>query len=1101
MDQVVGGVLFVLTFGFFVWLAYRALRNAAERLRRRPGPGHPAPSRVPRDAAHEQEARRVREQARRLRVELGEYPSREDLEGNPAFAEAVTELRRQNLGVDALVRLARDGDRWVSRIALGALADRSDLPAYWPELAVRRLRQAPYDQAWLFLRTLERVPQPVVGPVLRQLEHVVDRDAAELIASRVADGREQVDEETFEEHLSLRDSELVAAMLDDAEDVVPFLREPFDSWRAGTVDVDFLNTFARVWARPFDAPPALLTPGRGELVDLIHQAVTANPPQPLLLVGEHGVGKTALIRAALERLPAEWLVFEATASSVNAGAIYVGELEGRVEQVVQNLRGRRIVWVLPALEETLYAGRHSQSPTGLLDHLLPHLEAGELRIVAETSPAAFETIVAQRPQAASVFEPVRVRPPGERESIAVAHHALAARADGVAASDQVLSESYELAQQFLPAAAPPGNLVNLLASTAEAVVERGGSEIDTADVLSTLAVVSGLPLTLLDPTSPLDLGAARSFFESRVLGQTEAVECLVERIAMIKAGLTDPTRPLGVFLFVGPTGTGKTEIAKTLAELLFGSPNRIIRLDMSEYQTPDSLERLLSDTSLEPQGAPLVASVRKDPFSVVLLDEFEKAAEPIWDVFLQVFDDGRLTDRHGRAVDFRRCVIILTANIGSSIASRPGLGFGRATEPFRPQSVERAVRSAFRAEFLNRIDRVVVFRPFERPQMRALLEKELAEAARRRGLRRRPWAVEYDESAIDYLIERGFSAELGARPLKRAVERYLLTPLAKAIVEQAVPEGEQFMFVTAPAGKIEVRFVDPEAEPDEAPDAVVPSREPDLRSLTLGQRPDVQAASFLIEELHRIEAAAGGEAVEGRKEAALKAVSEPGFWDAEGRFAVLADVEYLDRFSAALRTARKLGERLGARRGRNGRGASELVGFLASRLYVLDRALEGLDTGAPADVFLRIRPIANDAAEFVSTLAEMYVAWAERRGMRLEELATGEPDARVFAVSGLGAGAILAAEAGVHVLERGGDEGRASQRTAVAIEVAPWAPGPDAGLEGARERAVQAFAGGALPTQVVRRYRAAPSPLVRDAVRGYRTGRLDRVLAGDFDLF
>ncbi len=251
---------------------------------------------------------------------------------------------------------------------------------------------------------------------------------------------------------------------------------------------------------------------------------------------------------------------------------------------------------------------------------------------------------------------------------------------------------------------------------------------------------------------------------------------------------------------------------------------------------------------------------RKDPFSVVLLDEFEKAAAPIWDLFLQVFDDGRLTDQQGRTADFRRCIVILTSNIGSALAHRPGLGFKAEHGRFRSELIEDELKRTFRPEFLNRIDRVVVFRPFERAQMRALLEKELADALRRRGLRTRPWAVELDESAVEFLIESGFTPDLGARPLKRALDRHLLTPIARAIVEHAVPEGDQFLLVGTGSGGLDVKFVDPDAtaERERDSDAELPTAM-DLRALALNARFDERAVRFLLDEVQRIRATVDGE--------------------------------------------------------------------------------------------------------------------------------------------------------------------------------------------------------------------------------------------------
>ena len=233
-------------------------------------------------------------------------------------------------------------------------------------------------------------------------------------------------------------------------------------------------------------------------------------------------------------------------------------------------------------------------------------------------------------------------------------------------------------------------------------------------MLSTLSDATGLPLHVLDPRASLSLERVRAFFEARVLGQPEAVD-VPRRPDRARQGGADRSDPAARRLPLRrPDRHGKTEIAKAFSEFVFGSADRLVRLDMSEYQTPESLDRLLGDAAVEKQAAPLIAQVRKQPFSVLLLDEFEKAHPQIWDIFLQVFDDGRLTDRSGRTVDLRHCVIILTSNLGSAIPTGPGIGFVGRTGSFDASGVLKSVEQSFRPEFLNRLDRVVVFRPLGR---------------------------------------------------------------------------------------------------------------------------------------------------------------------------------------------------------------------------------------------------------------------------------------------------------------------------------------------------------------------------------------------------
>jgi ATP-dependent Clp protease ATP-binding subunit ClpC len=1033
-----------------------------------------------------------------------QWPEPETLAEDETFLEAGNRLADQSVPFDVLERLGRSSPV-LAAMSHRAVSLRDDIPASWVDWAYGRMKQAYGGELRFLLQAVERHGEP---PFLARVLARSDDDwstgwllqvITAFVERRVRAGEEPTAEE-FDEFVARADIATVGATIEALRGTLPAESvKAFSDWKAAFEQREFFATFARVWEPPPDRAGALLSvAGRGAVVDALRAVIGAESPRSVLLVGEHGVGKSALLREALRPFHDEgWLVVEAGAPEVSAGQTFVGQLEGRVQEIAEHAAtGRRVVWVLPEFEATLWAGQHSRSPRGLLDALLPYISAGRLVVVGEVVPGAYELVLRWRPRVASFFEVLRLTELTRDETIEVARDW--ATAAGAEIDDATLLDAQDLAEQYLASVASPTGLLRLLKATLANTAAESGGRIRTDQVLATLSEASGLPLHVLDPQAPLDLDEVRGFFASRVLGQAEAVDCIVDRIALIKANLTDPTRPLGVFLFVGPTGTGKTEIAKTLAEFLFGSPDRLVRLDMSEFQTSESLERLLADASTNDEAAPLIAAVRAKPFSVVLLDEFEKAHRNIWSLFLQVFDDGRLTDRRGKTADFRQCVVIATSNLGAAVESGRPLGFASDGGPrFHPAAVERALVRIFRPEFLNRIDRIVVFRPFEREQVRALLERELALVLDRRGFRGRPWAIEWDESALELLAEKGFSSELGARPLKRAFERYLLAPLAQAIVSRSFPEGEQFLFITARDDRIEVAFVDPDLPERAVVDTPQAATSIRLERLVLDPTGGPDERDFLSAETERLRAVIGGTHWSGRKELDLESMRGEAFWDSPERFAVLARIEYVDRVQTAFATAEKLADRL-ARIATNGRGsARELIELLAQRLYLLDRACADADAGDPADAFLEIRATGLDRAEgeFALQLRDMYEAWARRRGMRLREL--WSDGSHLFAVSGIGAYRILADETGIHVLETPHDHG-SFDRVAVRVTVAPRvSTGPDVDLLELARAALEVVPASGT---IVRRYREKPSPLVRDAVRDWRTGRLDRVLAGDFDV-
>ncbi len=1073
--------------------------------------------------------------ANELDVQSEHLAHPKDVLQSSAFKRGVDLLSSETYSTQDLLNYYTGSNIVIPWIALAALAERED-DSDILEPILKGINVGSWWTRYHALKALNaRYDSPIVAAVLVKLDDswlntVLLQYLKEFVSLRLAADEKSAFGDLLNEVKNMQVDTLQKILQELGDKLAGSLIAELREWQATAVDTDFLESFGRVWQPSADK--AVIS--HNQLlnhVSMLESTVLASPPRSIIVVGDSGVGKSAVLDVFAHRMHEQgWLIFEAGGVDIQSGQVYIGELEGRLKKLMDKITGsNKVIWVVPDFHALLWAGQHQFSQTGILDFVLPYIERGQIILIGETQPSGYESLLQARRKLTLLFETCRISPLSYEEALEVAK----AWAEQYSTDDgtelisrQTLDEAGQLTQQYLSEKALPGSLLQFLQLTHTRLTasdEVSGITISRDDLLVTLTQLTGLPASILDDREGLDLQTLRDFFDARVLGQNEAIDCLVERVAMIKAGLTDPTRPQGVFLFVGPTGTGKTEIAKTLAEFLFGSPNRMIRLDMSEFQELESLSRIIGEQkemSENTKNAALVNLIRNQPFSVVLLDEFEKAHPNIWDLFLQVFDDGRLTDRRGNTADFRHCIIILTSNLGANIPHGKNIGFTKSSG-FTSGSVERAVGQVFRREFLNRLDRIIVFRPLARSVMKSILHKELDQVLERRGLRTRDWAVEWDDSAIDFLLTKGFTPDLGARPLKRAIERYLLAPLSLTIVNHQFPEGEQFLFIGSDGHKIVVEFVDPDApdeeeETKEKPVGDVEGKDTDLRleSLILDAHGTAAEVTFLRGRYERIKEVVEAEEWQKKKEDALSQTSTPGFWDSPDRFAILGRAEYMDRIETGFSTGGSLLRRLaGSAPGERQYFSRDLLQRLAQQLYLVDAACSGFVEGRPRDAFLLIEGSRETSGDihvsnaFASRIGNMYRQWAALRKMRLEVLEETdmngkEPYRLLLSVIGFAAFTILEPEAGLHVLEiptKGRKDFR-RYKVRVRIAVQPEEPAGHE-REALRNQALRVFAElDGVTSTIVRRYREEPSPLIRDSVRKWRTGNWQRVLEGNFDL-
>ena len=530
--------------------------------------------------------------------------------------------------------------------------------------------------------------------------------------------------------------------------------------------------------------------GLGPVVAQLAELLGAAAPRSVLLVGASGVGKTAALRELARQRHAHNLgatPFWATSGArLVAGMGGFGMWQERCRLVVREAARRKGVVHLGSLVELMNVGKSEYNALGMAAFLRPSLARGDLLAVAECTPEQLPVIEREDPHLLSAFHQLTVPEPDAAQGRVVLRQDAETTPPpaGKPLADDTLDTLDRLHRRYATYSAYPGRPLRFLRGLLRDC--QGEPAIRPAHVLAAFGRETGLPRVLLDPAERLDLEYTRAWLAERVVGQEEAVGLVTDLVAATKAGLTRPRRPIASLLFIGPTGVGKTETAKALAEFLFGARDRLTRFDMSEFGDPSAVQRL-AGSGIGGEGL-LTAKVREQPFGVLLFDEFEKAHPLFFDLLLQVLGEGRLTDAAGRLADFTNTVIILTSNIGAESFQQGAFGFageagaeGAARRAAARDHFVRAVQAFVRPELFNRIDQLVPFAPIGAEVLRRIAERHLRRLEARDGIRHRGVVLTVGAGVAEHLARAGFDARYGARPLLRAAERELLAPLSHGL--------------------------------------------------------------------------------------------------------------------------------------------------------------------------------------------------------------------------------------------------------------------------------------------------------------------------------
>ncbi len=536
------------------------------------------------------------------------------------------------------------------------------------------------------------------------------------------------------------------------------------------------------------------------VIEILGRRKKNNP----MLIGEPGVGKSAIVEGIAQRIAsgdispalARKRLISLDIASVVAGTKYRGDFEKRLKAIIREVSSNPDLILFIDEFHTIVGAGGAQGSLDAANMLKPALARGEIQCIGATTVDEFTKIVEKDGALDRRFQKIVVEPTDVPRSIEILrrlrphyeefHH--------VKYTDGAVEASVRLTDRYISGKSLPDKAIDALDEAGSMVRLKLASkkghhdQVEAEDIAEVVSKMTGIPVTRVAESEGSRLMNMAGKLKKRIIGQDSAIDTVVRAIRRNRAGLKNPGKPIGTFLFFGPTGVGKTQLARSLAELLFDSEDNMVRIDMSEYMEKFNVSRLIGAppgyVGYE-EGGQLSERVRRKPYCVVLLDEIEKAHPDIFNILLQVMDEGRLTDSNGRTVDFRNTIVIMTSNVGSRELDSygKGVGFetaGRNVEQSRQSVLEKAIKKAFPPEFINRVDEKVLFGSLTRDNIEDIIEielKDLRERAAEAG-----YTLSVTPSAKRFVAEAGYDPAFGARPLKRAVTRYIEDPVSEFII-------------------------------------------------------------------------------------------------------------------------------------------------------------------------------------------------------------------------------------------------------------------------------------------------------------------------------